>query len=79
MDKPNYLRRAMMADYLGLSELTRDRFRVAGGGPLFWKGDSRVLYDQNDLDIWVAERKQRSTSDTGNYQGDSLVTPAKAA
>lgn len=65
MDKPNYLSRAMAADYLGLSVRTMDRFRVAGGGPLFWKGGSRVLYDQNDLDIWVSERKQCSTSDTG--------------
>jgi hypothetical protein len=65
MDQQNYLSRDKAADYLGLSIRTLDRFRVAGGGPLFWKGGSRVLYDQQDLDIWVGERKRRSTSDTG--------------
>jgi len=67
MDKLNYLSRAKAADYLGLSVRTLDRFRVIGGGPRFWKGGSRVLYDQRDLDAWVEERKQRSTSDIGDY------------
>ncbi len=57
MDKQHYLSRDMAAGYLGLSVRTLDRFRVAGGGPLFWKGGSRVLYDKHDLDIWVEERK----------------------
>ncbi len=67
MDEQNYLSRARAADYLGLSVRTLDRLRVAGGGPLFWKGGSRVLYDQRDMDTWVEGRKQRSTSDSGNY------------
>ena len=67
MDKVNYLNRGMAASYLGLSVRTLDRLRVSGGGPRFWKGGSRIMYDQQDLDAWVNERKQSSTSDTA-YQ-----------
>jgi len=67
MDKMNYLSRTEASEYLGFSERTLDRLRVSGGGPRFWKGGSRVMYDQRDLDGWVEERKQNSTSDTGSY------------
>ncbi|MCW9033492.1 MAG: helix-turn-helix domain-containing protein [Alphaproteobacteria bacterium] len=63
MDRTNHLSRAKTADFLGLSIRTLDRLRVSGGGPSFWKGGSRVLYDQRDLDLWIESRKQKSTSD----------------
>lgn len=46
------------AEYLGLSPATLETMRSRGGGPPFVKLGRRVVYRQQDLDAWVAERVQ---------------------
>lgn len=56
------------AAYLQLSVPTLERFRLAGGGPLFAKltpgPRGPVRYRRADLDAWIASRLVRSTSQT---------------
>jgi predicted DNA-binding transcriptional regulator AlpA len=48
-----------------LSSATLERLRVTGEGPPFIKPiPSRVVYDAEDLDAWMRERRRRSTSET---------------
>lgn len=53
------------SDLTGLSTSTLNKLRVFGGGPPFLKLGRRVVYDPADLDAWMAERRRRSTSDSG--------------
>jgi excisionase family DNA binding protein len=53
------------AAYVGLAVQTLAEMRVSGESPPFHKIGRRVLYDRADLDAWLAQRKRRSTSDTG--------------
>ena len=52
------------AAYLGFSASTLAKMRLRGDGPPFAKLGSRVVvYDARDLEVWVNERTQRSTSE----------------
>lgn len=51
------------ADYLGSSASTLNKLRCYGGGPKFIKIGKKVVYDQADLDAWMAARKRASTSE----------------
>ncbi len=52
------------AKELGLSPRTLQSWRVRGGGPRYIRiGRNRVLYDPEDLESWLAERKFRSTAE----------------
>lgn len=58
---PMYLGRKEAADYirsLGLccSKNTLDKMATVGGGPVFRKFGSRVVYTVEDLDLWVSGR-----------------------
>ncbi len=55
----------LAADYLGLSPATLETLRIRGGGPTFSKLGRRVVYQREDLDAWLAERRRQSTSDPG--------------
>jgi len=58
------LRTPSAAEYLGLAVSTVEKMRVAGTGPRFIKAGPRaVVYDTGDLDAWLDERRQNSTSD----------------
>lgn len=52
------------AQYLRVSASYLNKLRTHGGGPKFAKLGARVVYDSGDLDAWINERKQASTSDT---------------
>ena len=51
--------------HVGLSASTLNKLRVFGGGPVFLKLGRRVVYDETDLDAWLAMKRRRSTSDNG--------------
>jgi len=51
--------------YTGLSSSTLEKLRVYGGGPVFLKLGRAIVYDTNELDIWLSSHQRRSTSDTG--------------
>lgn len=51
------------AEYLGLATQTLAKMRWSGESPPFFKVGRRVLYQRDELDAWLAQRKRRSTSD----------------
>ena len=51
------------AQRIGLSVSTLNKLRVLGGGPIFLKLGRRVAYDVADLNVWLASKRRRSTSD----------------
>ncbi len=54
------------AVYVGLSESTLTKYRVFGGGPRYLKLGRRVVYEESDLDAWLAAHKHASTSEYAN-------------
>jgi len=50
------------ADRLGLARATLAKLRVHGGGPRFRKLGAKVLYEESDLNHWLADRPQRSST-----------------
>ncbi len=60
------------AEYVGLAPQTLNRWRGEGRGPRFMKLGSRVVYDQADLDEWLAANRRRSTSE---YEARGIVKP----
>jgi hypothetical protein len=48
-----------------LQPKTLANWRSSGGGPPFYKIGSRVLYDDADVDAWLAARRKTCTSDPG--------------
>ena len=53
------------AEYLGLATQTLAKMRWSGDSPPFFKVGRRVLYERDELDAWLAQRKRTSTSDPG--------------
>jgi excisionase family DNA binding protein len=51
------------ATLLRLSELTLERLRVAGGGPVYVKAGRLVRYREADLEEWITSRVVKSTSE----------------
>jgi predicted DNA-binding transcriptional regulator AlpA len=49
------------ARLLGLSESTLAKLRLSGGGPVYSKLGSRVVYMPEDLESWVVKNRRRST------------------
>jgi hypothetical protein len=50
--------------YLRCSERKLERHRLVGDGPPFVKFGGTVRYPLSELEKWLAERTQRSTSET---------------
>jgi hypothetical protein len=56
---------------LGLSPRTLEKFRITGGGPVYRKLGRRVLYDPDDLRVWVDLNLRTSTAEPGSEAGSS--------
>ncbi len=52
------------ASYLKLAAVTLERRRIQGDGPPYLKLGKSVRYRRGDLDVWLASRLIRSTSQT---------------
>jgi hypothetical protein len=65
METHEYWRSRKAAEYIGLSESTLAKMRVAGDGPAYHRppGSRIILYSPADLDAWVASGRRRSTSE----------------
>jgi molybdenum cofactor biosynthesis enzyme MoaA len=50
------------AQYLKCSASYLNKLRLTGGGPVYAKLGSKVIYDVNDVLSWVQARKLTSTS-----------------
>lgn len=51
------------AERIGLKQKTFENWRCQGVGPPFYKISTRVIYDDADVDAWLASRKRHSTSE----------------
>jgi hypothetical protein len=60
-----FLNTKSAAKLLDVSPGFLERRRVEGGGPIFAKLGSRVVYGVDDLSRWVDERSRRTTSEIG--------------
>lgn len=65
-----YFRTREAADYIGMAKSTMEKWRLTGDGPRFSKCLRAVLYDVQDLDEWLRERRRTSTSDDGQQAGE---------
>ena len=50
------------ATYTGVSESKLEKLRVHGGGPIYLKVGRKVIYDTDQLDIWLGSLHRASTS-----------------
>lgn len=50
---------------MGIKPKTLANWRSIGGGPEYYKLGNRVLYDDAEVDAWLATRRRKSTSDPG--------------
>lgn len=56
------LRVPLAAEYLGVSKSLLDKLRCYGGGPVYSKLGSTVIYSTIDLDAWVASKRVAANS-----------------
>jgi hypothetical protein len=70
---PRYLRTPEASRFVGLSIRTLEKHRIYGTGPRYSKLGGRVVYNVEDLQIWVESAVKASTSDPGK----ATVLPAK--
>ncbi len=49
-------------DQTGYAPQTLRNLRCIGGGPPYYKHGNKVVYDPDELDEWMAERRRLSTS-----------------
>ena len=61
-----FLKTSEAGTFVGLSGKTLARMRVTGGGPVYSKRGTRVIYDIADLEGWMEEGKRRHTSEAAN-------------
>ena len=61
LDGKTFLAEREAAAFVGLSHRTLTRYRVTGGGPVFHKFGSKVLYARFDLEAWLRTRRRRLT------------------
>jgi predicted DNA-binding transcriptional regulator AlpA len=60
-----YLTVGDAARFVGLAEQTLNSWRVSGHGPAYHKLGRRVVYDVEELERWIQNRRLRHTSDEG--------------
>jgi hypothetical protein len=60
-----YLNTDQAAAYCGSTRSTFEKLRHLGGSAPYLKVGRRVVYDIADLDLWLASKRRRSTSDRG--------------
>ncbi len=59
-----HLTTAEAAQRLGVSTSYLNKLRLTGGGPVFMKMGTKVVYSPSDLSAWAASRRRTSTSQT---------------
>jgi hypothetical protein len=84
MHSPQYFRRKTAGAYLKQkfgfgSEKTLAKLAVVGGGPLFRKAGTAVLYTPDDLDTWALNQIGEPQLSTSNAETASKICRAAAA
>jgi len=62
------LRPREAARYLAIASITLAKLRMSGAGPRYTKCGRLVIYRRENLDNWLAEHEQRSTSDAAKLE-----------
>ena len=62
MDK-QLLTQKRLSDLIDVSERTLERWRVEGSGPVFCRAGRKILYQLDDVEIWLAASRRKSTSE----------------
>jgi len=70
-----YLNTAEAAHYLGLSESSLEKRRVAGNGPIFSRLGKCVRYERSALDEWARSDRRRSTAEPITEKAAHKRTP----
>lgn len=60
-----YLTTKELADHLGLSVPTVQRWRIEGNGPPFIKQGNVVRYDREEIEAWIEDHKIRHAAQWG--------------
>ncbi|WP_438749174.1 helix-turn-helix transcriptional regulator [Pararhizobium sp. O133] len=55
--KMKNFRTPQAAAYLGVSKSLLDKLRCYGGGPIYAKLGSSVIYSAADLDAWISSKR----------------------
>jgi predicted DNA-binding transcriptional regulator AlpA len=56
------------AERIGLSPKTLENWRSLGCGPPYYKIGARVVYDEREVDEWLAARRRNSTAKSTKAQ-----------
>ena len=54
------------AEHIGIAPQTLAKLRWSGESPPYHKIGRKVVYDRDELEKWLKERRRRSTSDRGD-------------
>ena len=65
MDPASFLDTDAVAEILGLSRRTLDRWRVTGAGPSYHKFGNRIRYRWRDVQAWAVASRRRRTLNAG--------------
>lgn len=57
------------AEYCGVSKSYLDKLRLTGGGPVFFRLGRAVIYNDRDLDDWMASRRVVSNDNRVALEG----------
>ncbi|WP_143541922.1 MULTISPECIES: helix-turn-helix domain-containing protein [unclassified Rhizobium] len=70
------MKTADAAAYIGKSASWLNKARLTGVGPVYLKIGGGVLYDVDDLDVWLAGKRRTAVYDFAN---DNARSAARAA
>lgn len=62
-DATDRLRVGPAAEYVGLKPQTLNKYRMMGGGPVFYRVGRLISYRVGDLDAWLLAQRRNSTSE----------------
>jgi DNA-binding transcriptional MerR regulator len=60
---PKYLRQAEVAEQYGWPVETLRYWRKLGRGPVSFRAGRNVLYDERDVEAWLAESRDRGAAE----------------
>ena len=63
MRSSRMMRPKEVSEYTQLPIASLAKMRMRGDGPQFYKVSRLVIYDLDDIEVWLEARKRRSTRD----------------
>lgn len=79
-DFPRRLRRPRAAAYMGVTPTYLARLACEGGGPPYIRlGAKMVIYERDDLDVWLAAHRVRSAAEYSERKRRARAEQSEAA